>query len=76
MATAVAQFLHREQQRRGDQRQEVIDHAPGEQRTQQLLHRHARQREHHHRLEHAEAAGHVARDAGNQRDGIEPAKSM
>ena len=60
-------FLGPEQQRAEQQRHEVVNGTIGEQRAEQRVCGHARQRQQDHRLEHPDPAGHVAEDTGDHR---------
>ena len=59
------ELLGAEQQRGEEQRHEIVDAAVREQRADECVRRNAGQRQQHHRLEHADAAGNVADDAGD-----------
>jgi len=65
------QFVPAEQQERRGERQQVIDRAVREQGAEQSVARHVRQEERQHEFEHADAAGHGARDAGRHGDDVE-----
>ena len=67
-----AQLLGPEQYRSEQNGDEVVDRAIGQQRAEQRFRRDVRQRQDHYGLEHADAAGHVADDSGDDRRRVSP----
>ena len=67
-------FVRPQQCQRHRKRAEIIDDAIGQQRTQQLIGGHGPKYQQQHRFEYAHAAGHIADDAGGNRNQIEAGK--
>ncbi len=62
------ELVRTQQAERHGERHQVVNDAVGEQRAQQFVGRHGAKQQQQHRLEHADAARHVADDAGGDGD--------